>query len=654
MADDGKTDGADGGLSRREVLRGAGAVAAAAALTQAGIPTAEADPSPPFEPRGKLKRRPNFLVIIADEYRYPPVYESAATQRYRATHYVAEEALKEDGLEFDSHYIMSSACAPSRASFFTGQYPSLHGVSQTDGVAKGAIEEDVFWLDPNTLPTMGDYFRAGGYDTYYKGKWHVSHADITIPGTYDQLVTFDENGRRDRRKERTYLKANRLGGFGFDGWIGPEPHGGNPLNSGSSASAGPGRDPAFAAQAVEQLDSLARRRSKKPWLLVSSFVNPHDIALWGEITLRLPKWNLSGQLEGSQVPKQLFDRQMYAATSGESLAGKPTAQRSYLETYPLMLQPTPNTVDYQRFYYQLQETVNREIKKVIDGLNAHPEMADETVVIFTSDHGDMLGAHGGMHQKWHQAYEEASHVPFIVHNRRLFSGRQSITAPTSHADVIPTMLGLAGLNAEQLRKKVAKTHDEAHPMVGRDLSPLLLGERDPKSLRDPVYFMTDDEVSRGSQQISFDNTMYPAIVQPNHLETVVVDLPTGSGGTHERWKYSRYFDSPEFWSQPPDEPPPVHLPPEVLPGSRDVVTLIEGDIERAGPKKAVTTVKRTPVADQVEAYNLSRDGLELKNLADSVDPATRATLKRLDRILKQQRKAKRRTPSSGRVPGQLG
>jgi arylsulfatase A-like enzyme len=64
---------------------------------------------------------------------------------------------------------MSSACAPSRASFFTGQYPSLHGVSQTDGVAKNAIEPDVFWLDPDTLPTMGDYFRAGGYDTYYKG-----------------------------------------------------------------------------------------------------------------------------------------------------------------------------------------------------------------------------------------------------------------------------------------------------------------------------------------------------------------------------------------------------------------------------------------------------------------------------------------------------
>ena len=159
-------------------------------------------------------------MILADEYRYPPVYESAATRECRATNYVAEQSLRKDGVEFENHYIMSSACAPSRASFFTGQYPSLHGVSQTDGVAKNVIEKDVFWLDPSTLPTMGDYFRAGGYDTYYKGKWHVSHADLTVPGTYDQVLSFTSHGRRDPAGEHDYLAANRLDGYGFDGWIG--------------------------------------------------------------------------------------------------------------------------------------------------------------------------------------------------------------------------------------------------------------------------------------------------------------------------------------------------------------------------------------------------------------------------------------------------
>jgi choline-sulfatase len=634
-------------ISRRRLLQGAGVVAVSGGVARAGSQAQAA----PFRARRRLRRRPNFLVILADEYRYPPVYESAATRRYRWAHYVAERALRDDGVELHSHYIMSSACAPSRASFFTGQYPSLHGVSQTDGVAKNAVEKDVFWLDEATLPTMGDYFRAGGYDTYYKGKWHVSHADLTVPGTYDQVLSFDEQGRRDPAGERTYLAANRLDRYGFDGWIGPEPHGGNPLNSGSSASAGSGRDAQFAAQTAELLRALAGRPRQRPWLVVSSFVNPHDIALWGSLTLRMPKWNLRGQLDGSKVPQSVFDPRRYRPTSHENLDGKPTCQRSYRETYPRMLQPTPNTTDYQRFYYQLQENVNREIQKVLDALSAHRSMAADTIVIFTSDHGDMLGAHGGMHQKWHQAYEESTHVPFLIHNPKVFPGRRGVKELTSHADVLPTMLGLASLDAEQLRAKLARTHSEAHPLVGRDLSGLLLGEPEPSG-EHSVYFMTDDEVSRGLEQVGFDSHMYSAITQPNHLETVVAALKTGSNGMIEKWKYTRYFDTPQFWSDPPGEPPPDHLPPETPPQGEDIVTLIGGNVDQAGSKRATTTVKYQPVSDQVEVYNLTRDPLELANLAYSRDPSTIATVDRLRRLLERQRRLKRRTPSSGQVPGQ--
>ena len=103
---------------------------------------------------------------------------------------------------------------------------------------------------------------------------------------------------------------------------------------------------------------------------MSSFVNPHDIALWGAITLRMGKWKLRAQLDGSKVPGDLFDSR-YAATSREDLSRKPSCQNSYLETYSSMLQPTPNSRDYQRFYYQLQENVNREVQKVLD-LDALP------------------------------------------------------------------------------------------------------------------------------------------------------------------------------------------------------------------------------------------------------------------------------------------
>lgn len=652
MTDKRPTETADGsGVSRRQLLQGAGALAVSGGLAQAGAPVASA--SQQTHPPGKLRRPPNFLVILADEYRYPPVYESEATREYRSEHYVAEQTLRTDGVQFDNHYIMSSACAPSRASFFTGQYPSLHGVSQTDGVAKAVVEQDVFWLDPATVPTMGDYFRAGGYDTFYKGKWHVSHADINVPGTYDQVLSFNARGERDPAGERTYLAANRLDGFGFDGWIGPEPHGGNPLNSGSSARTGGGRDAQFASQTADLLHSLAGRSRQRPWLVVSSFVNPHDIALWGALTLlQVRRWNLRGQLRGSAVPNELFDAAMYAATSRERLTGKPSCQQSYLETYPRMLQPTPNTVDYRRFYYQMQENVNREIQKVLDALNAHRAMAADTIVIFSSDHGDMLGAHGGMHQKWHQAYEESVHVPFIIHNPTLFSGRRALAELTSHADVLPTMLGLAGLDQAHLRSQLAQTHNEVHPLVGRDLSDVLLGEREPASVEEPVYFMTDDEISRGSDQISFNDYMYPAVVQPNHLETVVANLTTGADGAAEKWKYTRYFDTPQFWSAPPDEPPPQHLPPETSPEGTDVVTLIRGNVDEAGVKTATTAVKHEPVPAQIEVYNISRDPLELANLAHSTNPQTQATVAHLADLLERERRLKRRTPRSGQVPGQ--
>jgi choline-sulfatase len=633
------------GVSRRRFIKGAGAAAASAAvITQMESGPAEAETqAPAFRPRGKLKRRPNILLFLCDEYRFPVAYESGQLQAFRSNYLTAEESLRDHGLEFKNHYIMTAACVPSRTSIFTGQYPSLHGNTQTPGAAKTNIESDMFWLDPNTLPTMGNYFRAGGYDTYYKGKWHVSEEDIHIPGTYDQLLTFNSKGEPDPSAEESYLAAERLGPYGFSGWIGPEPHGSNPLNSGSSAAGAIGRDEKFATQAVDLLGQLAGRGgSGRPWLMVNSYVNPHDITVWGAFTLENSSWNLRGQLDSSKVPYELFDPAAYARTSGENLAGKPVCQPDYVKKYSQVFQPVPDSENYRRFYYQLQQNVNNQISRVLDQLNSHPEMAKNTIVIFTSDHGDLLGAHGGMHQKWHSMYEEATHVPFIVHNTELFGGRESLDEITSHADLLPTMLGLAGLNGSALRKKLAKTHTEVHPLVGRDLSGVILGESSSSDINGPVYFLTEDEVSRGSSQVTALGFEYQPVIQPNTVESVVTYLPTGSGGAQEKWKYSRYSDNPQFWSDPaPSAGPP-----------RDVTTHVGGDINLPGSKTAITTAKIHAAPDQTEAYNVTKDPLELVNLVHSQDPSVQATISHLETVLHQQCEAKMLRPSSGTVPGQ--
>src|SRR3954468_22353887 len=93
-----------------------------------------------------MTRRPNVLVVLTDQQQYPPPYESHELADYRRKYLPGVERMRQDGVSFRRHYSMSAACAPSRASLLTGQYPSLHGVTQTPGIAKQDDSDDMFWL----------------------------------------------------------------------------------------------------------------------------------------------------------------------------------------------------------------------------------------------------------------------------------------------------------------------------------------------------------------------------------------------------------------------------------------------------------------------------------------------------------------------------
>ncbi len=623
-------------LSRRRMLQlmgAAGAAAAAAGVGVAGASTAAAAPMQPFRPRGRLKRRPNFLIIMVDEMRAAPPYESVETRAWRARNLQAQNLLRSNALEFTNHHIMSVACQPSRTSIYTGQYPSLHGVSQTSGSAKSSIEQDMYWLPPGTVPTLGNYFRAAGYDTYWKGKWHISDGDIYQPGSYNPLPSYNANGVRDPYLEDIYEEAGMLEQYGFTGWIGPEPHGSNPLNSGSSAPAGRGRDQVFAQWGIEKLQQL--RTSKTPWLLVNSFVNPHDITLWGSLTLAAQTFFLAQQLAGSDVPRNLFSPE-YARSRNEDLSGKPTAQGSFVQQYPLGFQPLAGDEPYQRFYYQLQKNVDDEISKVLKVLTGNKAQYRDTIVVFLSDHGEMLGSHGGMFQKWSSAYDETVKVPMIFHNPELFDRAETTDMVTSHADLLPTMLGLAGLDEQVLNKELRKTHTEVQPLPGRDLSGFILGESDGSAYRDQsVYFMTDDQIFKGTNPVSVFGTEYAPVAQPASLEAVFMNLPTGPAGQNEVWKLVRYFDNPDFWTSP---------------GQQDVQTLMKGLVNQPGPKVGTTTVKTMnptagqigPAPDEWELYNTSKDPMELTNLYGN--PAVGPQLAILLKELNVQNATKRREP----------
>jgi arylsulfatase A-like enzyme len=537
---------------------------------------------------------PNILVIMTDEERYPPPYEDESLARFRREHLGARQSIRDGGLELHRHYAGSTACMPSRTTLFTGQYPSLHGGTNTDGMAKKANDPSMGWLDPNSVPTLGDWFRAGGYETHYRGKWHISHADLLIPGTHESLMASDDAGHPIPAAVAAYKGADRLDPYGFSGWIGREPHGA------AKADCGTVRDGVFAEQVIELFGELAGARQAGPWLAVASFVNPHDIAFNG--------WAWEALLGYGEIDDDTLPSIPAAPSQEDSFAGRPACQEAFVKAWPQMLYEQSTDEAYRRLYYYLHKLVDRAIARILESLE-ESGMAEDTVVVFTSDHGDLVGAHGGLMQKWYNAYDEAIRVPLLVRGPGIAAAPDGVHIPTSHVDLLPTLLGLAGIDVERAAAIVAVEHDETQSLPGRDLSPVLTGSAAAESLAEPLYFMTEDDVGRGLTPASIvTGKAYEPVPYPSHVESVITALPTGTGDGAELWKLNHYYER-----------------------------LDEFDLAHGLPRNPFAASAAEPAW---ELHNLTTDPEERHNRAT----ADSAALVRLQGILDEQREAKRRVP----------
>ncbi|WP_297519278.1 sulfatase-like hydrolase/transferase [uncultured Clostridium sp.] len=568
-------------------------------------------------------QRPNILILMVDEERFPTIYESKATKEWRTQYLKAQTLLKQNGFEFKNHYAASTACAPSRASIYTGQYPSLHGVSQTPGAAKDDFDSDMFWLDPNTVPTFGDYFQQAGYSTFWKGKWHASQADIINPApNHPSYLSYDINsGIPSPLGEERYLKANKLLPYGFNGWVGPEPFGDLPANSGSSSPKMiSGRDVIFANEAIELIEQLNDNDSLEPWIMTTSFVNPHDITLYGEISRLSDDFNFSIDPSVPHIDS--------APTSHEDLSTKPRCQKSYKEVYQEAFQPSLDTEEYRQLYYSLMLKADTQMQRVLDAL-IKSKFYENTIIIFTSDHGDLGGSHGGLFEKWYQAYEETTHVPLIIHNPKLFDHYQCTDAITSHVDLLPTLLSLANIDQATTRLKLKKTHTQALKPVGRDLTPLFNKCCDSPEFSEGIYFMTDDDPTKGQHQETFEGKTYKAVIEPSSVETIIIYLKNTETNYREKWKFSRYFNNSELWTSPNKE--------DKLLDKRVSDKLCEVDIY---------TINRIDKIEDFEMYNLTNDPIEANNLINEYycDKSVKEIADLLYGLLIKQREEKRLSP----------
>ncbi len=539
--------------------------------------------------------RADIVLILTDQERAPTPYESEELTDWRRRALPVRRWFDEHGVSFARHYTGSLACVPSRPTLFTGQFPDLHGVTQTNGLGKEADDSRMRWLRPGEVPTLGNWFRAAGYDTRYVGKWHISDADLTDPETGAPLATNDDDGVVDPVAVQAYLDADPLDPFGFSGWVGPEPHGSPLANSGFR------RDAMYADRAVAWIEDRYRRRrdgdeiALRPFLLVVSFVNPHDIVFF-------PSWSRTG----SPLPPDPHGTPTTPPppTAEEDLSTKPAAQAAYRAAYATGYAPidvsTYETAgeEYRRLYHRLHADVDAEIGRVRDAVldGRGPDAANDTVLVRTADHGELLGAHGGLHQKWFNLYDEATRVPFVVVRlgERATAPRVVDDMATSHVDVVPTLLGLADADRRDIGGRLAESFTELHPLPGADLGPIIGG--DPGDGDRAVYLITRDNILEGDTGASVVARVLGLADDPPPEMRIAV--PADVGASVEAidarqdgrwWKLARTFDDPDTWT----EPNVRHL---------------------ASSGGAEWTLRTDPLADDWELYDLTGDPIEAVNL----------------------------------------
>ncbi len=369
-----------------------------------------------------MPKQPNILLIMTDQMTGRALLHDSQCQTPNL------DVLASEGVRFRRAYTVNAICSPSRASLMTGTYPSTHGVWDCTHTQRSE------WVDlPHAEPLthFSQRLADAGYRNGYFGKWHVEQSrqlerygwheyDINIAGVRGDVIPGSE------------LRVATPGYRDF-------------LVSATFADESTASHPAFDA-GIDFITRTASGAEGCPFCCFISTIEPHD----------------------PYIPPQRF-LDLYDV---EQIEVSPTL-RTELEKKPEVLQRMRAvwadlsdddwrtiTAAYWATISFIDDQVGRVLKRV-DELG----LADDTIIIFTSDHGDMLGGHGLLTKGVATAYEEVYNIPLVlrVPGMRSTSGERSLV---SLVDLGPTLLDLCGLPA-------------LGQAQGRSLQPVLAGDADP-------------------------------------------------------------------------------------------------------------------------------------------------------------------------------
>ena len=394
--------------------------------------------------------------------------------------------LQRHGLTFNNAFTNACMCSPARSTLMTGFMPAQHGVKYT-------LEENMpVEQYPDQVPlstslaNIATVMSAAGYQVVYKGKWHCS-----------------------KPAGATWTPGD-LGAFGFKRW--------NPDDAGANQSipemgAGSAQNDAryMGAQTENYQDGNegilqfinSTAAQQQPFFLICSLVNPHDVLAYPK---NYEKAGFSDiWLEGDiGIP----------ATVDEDLSTKPTAQRVFQKLANLMGPLTTPEMkrNYLNFYGNLMKASDEYLVNVMAALKEQG-LFENTIIIRTSDHGEMGLTHGGVRQKNFNFYEETIRIPLIWSNPRLFPKALNTDALVSHVDFLPTIASLFG------------APDSAKAAwAGTDYSSLVINPKS-KPVQDDILFTYDDwQAGQASG---------PYVPPPQHI----------IGIREPRWKIAEYWDA---------------------------------------------------------------------------------------------------------------
>lgn len=365
-------------------------------------------------------------------------------------------AFADEAVTFSEAYTVAPHCCPARASFFTGLYPTQHGVYNNIcndvRLSRGPKPGTVHWSEA---------MAEAGYGMYFTGKWHVSIDTRPKDHGWTEMepigaVAGNYHGQRwDAYRKGTFCEPGPRA-YGHIRKVGYHESGQRKLFGPTDPNTRPG-DEAIAGAAISKIRELGEADDGKPWCAYVGMHGPHDPFVVPQEFLDqhpLESFDVPTSFSDMMIDKPGLYRRMRRALTGDF------SEEEF--------------IDAVRHYFAYCSYMDHLFGSILKALDESGQR-DNTVVIFTSDHGDYAGDHG-LFCKGIPSFQGAYHIPLMVRDPHR-SDRHGTTedAFISITDFGPTLLALAGV-------------DPIAPMAGLDFSGFLNGAK-PDAWRETVHMM---------------------------------------------------------------------------------------------------------------------------------------------------------------------